>query len=53
MDKVIDCKVVMVERESKKTGNKYSALQVILPNGFQKLVFLDDAEKYIFSTVCE
>lgn len=46
-DKVVECSVILINRESKK-GNKYSALQIVLPNGYQKTVFLDSAEKFIF-----
>lgn len=38
--------VVVVEKTSKK-GNSYTALEIIFPNGYKKLIFLDEAEKYM------
>lgn len=36
-----------VKKRSKKTGKEYVALEIIFPNGYSKLVFLDKAEEYI------
>lgn len=39
------------ERVSKKTGNKYKALIILFPNGYEKMVFLDPAELFMFETL--
>lgn len=36
------------ERVSKKTGNKYKVLIISFPNGYEKMVFLDSAELFMF-----
>lgn len=38
--------VVVIEKTSKK-GNPYTALEITFPNGYKKLIFLDEAEKYM------
>ena len=38
--------VQVVEKVS-KTGNPYTALEITFPNGYKKLVFLEEAEKYM------
>jgi len=42
---MFECKAV--EKVSKKTGNKYIALEITFPNGYKKIVFLDKAEEYL------
>ena len=44
---MFECKVV--EKQSKKSGNTFVCLEIIFPNGYKKLVFLDRAEEYIAS----
>lgn len=39
--------VNVVEKVSKKTGNPYTVLEIVFPNGYTKTVFLDDAEKFL------
>lgn len=39
--------VNVVEKVSKKTDNPYTVLEVVFPNGYTKIVFLDDAEKFL------
>lgn len=46
---MIKANVNLVERESKKTGNVYTALELTFENGYKKLVFLDNAETYMLS----
>lgn len=36
------------EQTSKKTGNKYKALFIQFPNGYEKMVFLEPAELFMF-----
>ena len=36
-----------IVKRSKKTGKEYCCLEIIFPNGYSKLVFLDKAEEYI------
>lgn len=51
MEEVKQNPVVRVEtRVSKKTGNPFVCL-VVAYKGYEKLVFLDDAEKFIFSNL--
>ncbi len=44
---MLDIKVEYVNRVSKKTGKQYTALELTFPNGYKKLVFLDQAENYM------
>jgi len=37
---------VVIEKISKQ-GNPYSALEITFPNGYKKLVFLSEPEKYM------
>lgn len=46
-------KVELVTRKSKKTGNTYTALELQFENGYTKLVFLDNAEIYMLSTLVD
>ena len=39
--------VNIVEAKSAKTGNPYTALDIVFPNGYKKRVFLTDAEKFM------
>ena len=39
----------LVTRKSKKTGNDYVTLDLTFPNGYRKMVFLDNAEIYMLS----
>lgn len=39
--------VNVVEKTSKKTGNGYTVLEIVFPNGYKKICFLDKAEEYI------
>ena len=41
----MDFKVNVVEKVS-KNGQPYKALEIVFPNGYKKLVFLDPAEKF-------
>lgn len=36
-----------VKRKSKKSGNEFVCLEIVFPNGYKKLVFLDRAEEYL------
>lgn len=38
--------VKVVEKVS-KTGNPYQCLVIVFPNGYEKTVFLENAEKYM------
>lgn len=38
--------VKVVEKIS-KTGNPYVCLMIVFPNGYEKLVFLEEAEKFM------
>jgi hypothetical protein len=40
-------------KKSKKTGKEYVALEVLFPNGYTKIVFLDKAEEYICKPYAE
>ena len=42
----MDFKVQVVEKISNKTKQPYIALEVTFPNGYKKMVFLDEAEKF-------
>lgn len=42
---MFECKVV--EKTSKKNGAKFVCLEITFPNGYKKLVFLDQAEQYL------
>lgn len=42
-------KVELVERISKKTGNPYKRLEITFPNGYVKIVFIEQAETYMFN----
>lgn len=44
----VKVKATLVQRQSKKTGNNYTALELEFENGYKKLVFLDNAETYMF-----
>lgn len=41
----------LVERVSKKTGEKYNCLQLTFPNGYKKTVFLEYAELYMIQAM--
>ena len=43
------CVVCFVEKVSKKSGNPYKCLELILPNGFVKVIFLDQAETFMIT----
>ena len=43
----MNVKCEVVTRKSKKTGAEYTALEITFPNGYKKLVFLDNAETYM------
>ena len=43
------CVVRFVEKVSKKSGNPYKCLELVLPNGFVKVIFLDQAETYMLN----
>ncbi len=49
----MNVKCELVTRKSKKTGNDYTALEITFPNGYKKLVFLDNAETYMISSLSE
>lgn len=38
-----------VERKSKKSGNTFVCLEIVFPDGYKKLVFLDRAETFLVS----
>lgn len=42
---MFECKAV--EKTSKKNGQKFICLEITFPNGYKKLVFLDQAEQYL------
>lgn len=42
---MFECKAV--QKTSKKNGATYVVLEVTFPNGYKKLVFLDQAEQYL------
>ena len=37
----------LIEKTSKKTGQKYMAFEITFPSGYKKLVFLTDAEAHL------
>lgn len=39
-------KVNVVDKVS-KAGNPYTCLEIVFPNGYTKIVFLDEAEKFL------
>ncbi len=41
------------EQVSKKTGNTYKALFITFPNGYEKMVFLEPAELFMFENLLE
>lgn len=45
--------VELVTRNSKKSGNPYTALEMTFENGYKKLVFLDNAEIYMLSSLAK
>lgn len=52
MNKVeLGFKVFFEEKVSKKTGELYSCMVVQFPNGYEKVVFLDTAEKFLIETI--
>lgn len=40
-------KVNVVNEVSKRTGKPFTALEIVFPNGYKKVVFLDKAESFI------
>lgn len=44
-----NCKVCLVEKVSKKTGNPYKCVEITFPNGFVKVVFIQQAETYMLT----
>lgn len=44
---MFEIKVEYVNRISQKSGKPYTALELTFPNGYKKLVFLDQAENYM------
>ena len=46
---IVKSEVKVSQNVSKKTGNNYYRLDVILPNGFTKSMFLSDSELYLFN----
>lgn len=38
---------VNVIAKTSKSGNQYICLEVVFPNGYKKLVFLDKAEEFL------
>lgn len=42
---MFECKAV--EKTSKKNGSTFVCLEITFPNGYKKLVFLDQAEQYL------
>jgi len=37
----------LIERTGAKSGKKYKALELVLTNGYKRLLFLDQAELYM------
>lgn len=48
---MLNVKCEVVTRQSKKTGNAYTALEITFPNGYKKLVFMDSAEIYMVQSM--
>lgn len=42
---MFECKPI--RKTSKKTGAEYIALEIVFPNGYKKIVFLDKAEEFL------
>ena len=38
-------------KKSKKTGNDYTCLEILFPNGYKKVVFLEEAEQYMLASL--
>ena len=38
------------KKVSKKTGQEYEVLILTFPNGYEKSIFLDEAEKYMLQS---
>lgn len=47
----MNCECCLVEKVSRKTGNKYKVLIVEFPNGYKKLVFLEEAELFMLEEI--
>lgn len=43
-------KVNVVTGVGKKSNRPYTALEIVFPNGYRKLVFLDGAEAFLVNT---
>ncbi len=48
---MFECKPIT--KRSKKTGKEYTCLEIIFPNGYSKIVFLDKAEEYLCQPYAE
>lgn len=48
---MLKAKVELVTKQSKKTGNNYTALEISFENGYRKMVFLDNAEIYMLTSL--
>ena len=46
----MDIKGRLEKRVSKKSGNEYVVLMLKFPNGYEKQVFLEQAELYMLDT---
>lgn len=42
-----------MEKKTNKDGKEYEVLIITFPNGYEKLVFLDNSEKFLIKTITE
>lgn len=42
-----------MEKRKNKEGKEYEVLIITFPNGYEKMVFLDNSEKFLIKTITE
>lgn len=43
--------VNVINDVSKRTGRPFTALEIVFPNGYKKLLFLDKAEAFLVNNI--